>query len=74
MPLSGALTKQEAVVLTLVAKGRRNTEIARELFISPKTVEAHLSRIFTKLGVSSRTQAALYAISNNLLPNTENVG
>lgn len=62
------LTKQETVVLALVAKGQRNMEIASQLFISHKTVEAHLSRIFTKLGVSSRTQAALYALNNNLLP------
>lgn len=56
------LTKQEMVVLALLAKGWRNTEIANELFISTKTVETHLSHIFRKLGVSSRTQAALYAV------------
>lgn len=65
------LTKQEAVVLSLVAKGWRNAEIASQLFISIKTVEAHLSRIFSKLDVSSRTQAALYAIHNNLLASSE---
>lgn len=65
------LTKQEATVLALVAKGRRNTEIASELFISTKTVETHLSRIFGKLGVSSRTQAALYVVHSNSLSNTE---
>jgi DNA-binding NarL/FixJ family response regulator len=65
------LTKQETVVLGLVAQGRRNTEIASELFISPRTVEAHLSRIFSKLGVSTRTQAALYALQNNLMANTK---
>jgi DNA-binding NarL/FixJ family response regulator len=62
-----ALTKQEIIVLALVAKGHRNTEIAGELFISIKTVETHLYRIFSKLGVSTRTQAALYAITHNLL-------
>lgn len=65
------LTKQEAVVLSLVAKGWRNAEIASELFISIKTVEAHLSRIFNKLDVTSRTQAALYAVHHNLLSNSE---
>lgn len=65
------LTKQEAVVLSLVAKGWRNAEIANELFISIKTVEAHLSRIFNKLDVSSRTQAALYAIHHQLPSNAE---
>lgn len=66
-----SLTKQESVVLTLVAKGWRNTEIASELFISTKTVETHISRIFDKLGVSSRTQAAIYAVQNNLVSNTK---
>lgn len=65
------LTKQETVVLSLVAKGWRNAEIASELFISIKTVEAHISRIFSKLDVSSRTQAALYAVHNNLLAKSE---
>jgi two-component system NarL family response regulator len=68
------LTKQETVVLALVAQGRRNTEIANKLFITTKTVEAHLSRIFSKLGVSSRTQAALYAVQHQLSSNAENVG
>ncbi|MFN8529756.1 MAG: LuxR C-terminal-related transcriptional regulator [Anaerolineae bacterium] len=67
------LTRQEAVVLALVARGLRNIEIAQELVITTKTVEAHLSRIFDKLGVSSRTQAALYAVHHKLLSG-ENVG
>lgn len=65
------LTRQEAVVLNLVAKGWRNTQIARELFISTKTVESHLYRIFNKLGVSSRTQAALHVLQTELLSNAE---
>lgn len=56
------LTKQETTVLALVAKGWRNAKIASELFISTKTVETHLGRIFDKLGVSTRTQAALYML------------
>lgn len=56
------LTKQERRILELVAKGWRNSKIAAELFISIKTVETHLHRIFTKLGVSSRTEAALHFI------------
>jgi NarL family two-component system response regulator LiaR len=55
------LTNQEHVVLALVAKGWRNTQIAQELFISTRTVENHVYHIFDKLGVSSRTEAALYA-------------
>jgi DNA-binding NarL/FixJ family response regulator len=65
------LTKQESVVLALVARGWRNAHIARELFISTKTVETHLSRIFGKLGVSSRTQAALHAVHSGVLAEVE---
>lgn len=56
------LTKQERVVLALVAKGWRNGRIASELSISIRTVESHLTNIFGKLNVKSRTEAALYAI------------
>jgi DNA-binding NarL/FixJ family response regulator len=61
------LTNQEHVVLALVAKGWRNTQIAKELFISIRTVENHLYHIFDKLDVSSRTEAALYALHNGWL-------
>jgi DNA-binding NarL/FixJ family response regulator len=53
-----ALTPQEGLVARLVAAGRSNREVATELFISVKTVEHHLSRIFAKLGVRSRSQVA----------------
>lgn len=54
-PLPG-LTAREYDVVRLVAEGRRNAEIADTLFLSPKTVERHLSSIFTKLGVRSRAE------------------
>jgi len=54
------LTKQERKILELVAKGWRNSKIGTELFISTKTVETHLHHIYGKLGVSSRTAAALH--------------
>ena len=57
-----ALTNQEHRVLALVALGRRNAKIAQELCISERTVENHLYHIFDKLDVSSRTEAALYAL------------
>lgn len=57
------LTKQERAILSLVARGWRNAKIASELFISTRTVETHLYHIFDKLGVSSRTEAALYALN-----------
>jgi DNA-binding CsgD family transcriptional regulator len=62
------LTKQEYTVLALVAQGKRNAEIARELYLSVHTVESHLYRIFQKLKCSSRTQAAIYAHQSGLLP------
>lgn len=65
------LTSQERKVLALVAKGSRNAKIALELCISTRTVENHLYRIFDKLGVSSRTEAAIYVLNHDLLANTE---
>ena len=52
------LTAQELRVARAVARGATNREVAAELFLSPKTVEFHLGRVFRKLGVRSRTQLA----------------
>ncbi|MBB4930599.1 DNA-binding NarL/FixJ family response regulator [Lipingzhangella halophila] len=60
------LTERECEVLSLVASGRTNREIAAELVVSKHTVARHLSNIFTKLGVSSRTAAATFAIEHDL--------
>jgi len=56
------LYPRELDILRLVAKGMSNKVIAEELFISERTVQTHLVNIFRKLGVSSRTQAVLYAL------------
>ena len=56
------LTGREREVLTLIARGMPNKLIARELSISEKTVKAHVSSILGKLGLTDRTQAALYAV------------
>jgi DNA-binding NarL/FixJ family response regulator len=64
--LPGGLTGREAEVLALVAAGRTNREIAELLVLSPKTVARHLSNIFVKLAVTSRTQAAAYAFEHGL--------
>jgi DNA-binding NarL/FixJ family response regulator len=62
-----ALTKREIEVLKLLAEGLFNKEIAYTLAISEKTVKNHVSNIFKKINVSDRTQAAVYAIKNNLV-------
>lgn len=61
-----SLTSREVEVLELIAEGMINKEIAKQLYISEKTVKNHVSNIFKKLNVSDRTQAAIYAFKHNL--------
>ena len=68
------LTEQERAVLALLAMGQRNARIADELCVSIRTVENHLYHIFQKLGVSSRMEAALYALRAGLTSNAEMSG
>jgi len=63
----GGLTAREVEVLTLVATGKTNRVIADELVISEKTVARHVSNIFTKLDLSSRSAATAYAYENGLV-------
>ncbi len=62
-----ALTERETDVLRLVAEGKANKEVAHILRIGEKTVKTHVSNILAKLGVQSRTQAALYAVRIGLV-------
>jgi two-component system, NarL family, response regulator LiaR len=66
-----ALTEREIDVLRLLALGKANKEIALQLSIGETTVKTHVSNILLKLGVASRTQAALYAIHKGLVSATE---
>ena len=66
-PAPRGLTEREVEVLGLVATGLSNAEIARSLVLSEKTVARHLSNIFTKLDVTSRTAAAVYAYEQGLV-------
>lgn len=61
------LTKREIEVLAFVSEGYNNTEIAKKLHLSINTVKAHVSNIMQKLEVDDRTQAAIKAISNNII-------
>jgi two-component system, NarL family, response regulator LiaR len=61
------LTPREREVLSLIGRGMANKVIARELSLSEKTVKAHVSSILAKLGVTDRTQAALYAVRAGLV-------
>lgn len=65
------LTERETEVLRLLARGKANKEVAQELSIGEKTVKTHVSNILAKLGVQSRTQAALHAVRIGLVPAEE---
>jgi DNA-binding NarL/FixJ family response regulator len=62
------LTERELEVLGLVGQGRSNKEIASDLGITERTARTHVSNILGKLGLASRTQAALYAVERKLVP------
>ena len=62
-----ALTEREREVLTLVAMGRNNSEIAGELFISINTVTRHVTNIFTKTSTKNRVEAAVYAAKRHFV-------
>ncbi|HYT30017.1 MAG TPA: response regulator transcription factor [Actinomycetota bacterium] len=62
------LTRRETDILELLAVGHSNREISRRLFLSEKTVKAHLASVFRKLGVTNRTQAAMIGVSMGMGP------
>jgi DNA-binding NarL/FixJ family response regulator len=61
------LSDREVEVLKLIANGKDNAQIARELYISPKTVKNHISNILMKLQIENRIQAAVYAVRSGLV-------
>jgi HD-GYP domain-containing protein (c-di-GMP phosphodiesterase class II) len=65
--LPSGLTAREAEVLVRLGQGRSNPEIAADLHVSRKTVSTHLEHIYTKLGVKTRTEAALFAMRHGLI-------
>jgi DNA-binding NarL/FixJ family response regulator len=66
-PHGRELTEREATVLRALAEGKRNKDIARELFITERTVKYHINGLFTKLRVKNRTQAVRAAIDQGLI-------
>jgi DNA-binding NarL/FixJ family response regulator len=62
------LTQRELEILRLLATGKTNRGIAQELVVSEKTVASHVSHIFTKLGITSRSAATAYAYDHGLVP------
>ncbi len=66
-----SLTEREVQILQLLARGRANRELAKELFLSEATVKSHLSHIYAKLGVDSRTGAVAAAIEQRIIRTTD---
>jgi NarL family two-component system response regulator LiaR len=65
---TGELTGREVDVLTLLARGRTNKEIGARLYLGEETVKTHVSNILAKLHLADRTQAAIYALRQGLVP------
>ena len=63
-----SLTRREVEVLTLIARGRSNAEIAALLHLSENTVKSYVRQLYRRIGVTSRTQAVLWASRNGYLP------
>jgi DNA-binding NarL/FixJ family response regulator len=69
-PLPDGLTAREGEVLSLIATGRTNAQIAAALVVSPSTVKTHINNIFAKTGVTDRAQAVRYAYHHGLANRT----
>jgi DNA-binding NarL/FixJ family response regulator len=66
-PKAYGLTRRELGIITKIASGRSNREVGQEFSISERTVKHHLTNIFSKTGVTSRLQLALFAVNNHLM-------
>lgn len=66
-PRADGLTSREVEIVRLVTSGRTNKQLAEELGVSTRTVDAHLRSIYAKLGVKSRSAATRYAVEHDLI-------
>jgi DNA-binding NarL/FixJ family response regulator len=66
-PALASLTPREREILTLIAKGHSNREIARLLYVSESTVKNHISSVYKKVGLAGRSRLVLLAIQNGLV-------
>jgi DNA-binding NarL/FixJ family response regulator len=66
-PRIDGLTSREVEILRLVARGLTNRQLAEELGVSTRTVDAHLRSVYAKLGVKSRSAATRYAVENQIV-------
>lgn len=66
-PHPGGLSRREVEVLQLAARGLTTREIGERLYISPKTADHHIQHVYSKIGVSTRAGAALWAIQHDLI-------
>jgi DNA-binding NarL/FixJ family response regulator len=67
LPRADGLTSRELEILRLVTSGRTNRQLAEELGVSTRTIDAHLRSIYAKLGVKSRSAATRYAVEHDLV-------
>lgn len=67
-PNTGPLTHREQEILALIGAGLSNRQIAERLFVSQATVKTHITHLLQKLGLTNRTEAALYAVRESILP------
>jgi DNA-binding NarL/FixJ family response regulator len=67
------LTSRELEILQLILTGKTNKEIAREIYVSERTIEFHLDHIYTKIGVRSRMMAGIWAIQQRMGAETREI-
>lgn len=67
------LSEREAEVLALITQGKNNAEIAQAAYLSPNTVKSYIRNLYRKVGVHSRTQAALWGVTHGFAPNHDRI-